>query len=341
MRVRIVLVLALAAVPALAQGQGPLRLMESAKAKERAWGAYHAGEQRMRDAIPALRRLAREDPQAVRRRALDALIRLQAEVDLQELAPLGKRHPTEAFILLALHPKRNADGLLRFVTADAPPLPWLAACNLLATAKDPRLAGRLLENLRLKLHLTVVDGDELCIGLGGGAGGRFCGRIRIPAGWPPLAVYALTERQSADSRPLAPGLFPVYYERKLIVTTGGRGSSMSSFDRDARRVAYLAQLLDQPRLPIEPTRARTIRWQDGASFRREAGEIVRKCHADYREVLARLVAKKLLTEEARRALRPPIELLVADWRKDKSEPLPHVAVRENAPPAEAGGAESE
>ena len=319
--------LAVAVLAGISLGQGPLELLASERPVDQAWGAYRAGGQQIEAAVPALRRLLKSENAQVRARVLDALIRLRARVGLQELEPLYERRPDEVLILLALHPVANRDALLGFVAAESSPrLHWTASCNLLATEKDPDLAALLLDGMTMQLAITVSDTGF--IGLGGGGGGSMSrGRrgVRIRAGWPPLAVYGLTERQGAGAEPFAPGLRPVFYTRRVIQTRGGLGTSRRRHDswKNGYRFEYLAHLLGQPTLPIFKKQYESIRWESAADYTRRAHAALKKLKADYAAVLDSLVEKKLLDPDDRKE--PDINVVVRDLRTNPETPPPQIS----------------
>jgi len=309
----------------LASAQDPLDQLASENTGDRAWGAFRAGELGVQEAVPVLRRaLARGD---IRSHALDALIRLDARLDWQELEPHLAQYPAQVFILLARRPEANRDGLRALVRDPSGDLLWLGACNLLATLKDEALAGLLLAGLELELELSVVDGgSSLCGGGGGsGSGGRGCMRVLVTPGRAPAVFYRLVEKQGPDARPIAPGLHPIWYERIVLQKSGGLSApARRRRDRHALRLDYVAQLLDTvpERLPVRRQRYAHVSWTDAESCRADVAAARRELEKDHARLVARLQERGLLPESAEIA--PKIVVTVHDRRGDRSVPLPEL-----------------
>src|ERR1700754_1384184 len=103
------------------------RLLKSYDNRERAWGAYLAGIYGLKGQTDSLVSMLEDESlrgggdeeAAVRQAALDALIRLDAEVPAEALLPLYASAPDEVLILLAQSPRENQRALLTLFRDDA------------------------------------------------------------------------------------------------------------------------------------------------------------------------------------------------------------------------------
>ncbi|HEX8284665.1 MAG TPA: hypothetical protein VF588_14970 [Pyrinomonadaceae bacterium] len=312
------------------------RLLGSRAGSERAWGAYLAGAYGLKEHVPLVVALL-EDAQgteaaaegweesAVRRAALDALIRLDAEVPSEKLLPLYRLAPDETVILLARAPEPNARALLTLFAEEMPDARWVAVANLLAEARPRGFAARLLAGLEMRATVFVYDreGER---GYGGG-GGRGCGGGDyfgpMPDGFPPAARYALTASQSRGAVVVARGRHTVFYVR----TGPGHGYAADGdcdVERDDYRLEYVADLL---RTTVEDLRLEAHSYEevvcrDARQCRRALADLRDETARAYAVVLERLVAAELLDPAETSELRPDLTLNLYDERERKASPLP-------------------
>jgi hypothetical protein len=329
------------AQPAGERGSGErLGLLEqmaaSASPEVRAWSAFMAARDGLKDAVPVVRRLlaplplgAPEEARFVQYAALDALIRLDADVPAQELLGLPDRFVEHAIILLARHPDRNQAALLEVIRKHrAPRDAWIAVCNLLVPRRTPGLAAWLLGKLERELRLHVHDPGS---GYGGGVmhSSSYDGRFKVPRGYPPTTLYRLTDRKTGDAELLAPGRRPIFVTRRVVPPgeTAGFGSH-SRPDEDYRlRVAYLADLagvapsaLDLPRVLSV-----TIHWYGPERFLAEAARARADAERQVADLCERLASRgSIPTGRDGSALVPELRVTVKDARSDRSTPLPEL-----------------
>ena len=181
---------------------------------------------------------------------LDGLVRIGARrVELKELKPhLRGITYCPALVLIAQQPKRHSGALLelyeRHETGSR--LTWQACGNLLVEHAEREFAPLVLAKLEVELRITVRDSDSFTGGGSGGWGGGIGdGRLDVPKGYPPTAMYSLSDRGRAGEIVLAPGVRPIYYLRKVRRGTRiGFGSSSRELDRTPIRFEWLAALLD-------------------------------------------------------------------------------------------------
>jgi len=224
------------------------RLMQSPEYREKAWGAYLAGQYGLQDrASDLLSQLAalREStaPQRIVVQAtLDALIRLGSKPDSTLLM---KQFPNEVLILLAQNPPAYREALLLMAEQqDVLGFRWVVANNLLVEFRLAGIATLLLSEVNISHRFSVTDGSGLPPGEGGGSGGgALCCGMPAPArDLPPVGIYDLVLTPARGDVLVAPGAHPVYYRR---VTTC-RGQEFLDVDRQEYRLEYLAELSGRP-----------------------------------------------------------------------------------------------
>ena len=312
------------------------RLLKSQGSRERAWGAYLSGAYGSKEHAPLLVGLL-EDPglaaggweeSAVLQAALDALIRLDAEVPAEVLRALPQRFSNEVVILLARSPEKNQDALLEIFTGldgDVNPgARWLAAGNLLASVKGRGFAARLLGGLKVEAYVTVLDRDG-SHGSGGGSGGGGCGcgaDFYPQTDFPPVGYYALTGEATRGASVVAPGKRPVFYVRALHRSRVG--CYFLPPPADSIRVEYLAALLDttEDGLGFGARPSFTVVCNDTRQCRRELAGVRGRIEQSYAAVVGRLIEKGLLDGVADAPASPPMTFALLDERSRKTFPLP-------------------
>ena len=311
------------------------RLLKSRGARERAWGAYLAGAHGLKEHAPLVVGLL-EDPEAaaaggeewaaVRRSALDALIRLDAEAPAEWLLPLYQFAPDEAVILLARDPARNARALLTLFADETPDARWVALGNLLAEARAAGFAACLLAGLEVRASVFVHDSEGDRGYNGGGGDGCGVGRGGVdttPEGFPPAGRYALTSHPARGVVVVARGRHMVYYVRS--VPGGGYVSDAScSVPRDSYRVGYVADLLGTTAqdLPLQARPFHAVVCRDAQGCRRALAELRDETARDYAVVVGQLLGAGLLDTAEAAGLSPDLTLNLYDQRDARSFPLP-------------------
>lgn len=308
------------------------RLLRSQVNRERAWGAYLAGAHGMKEHVSLLVGLL-EDPNVaaggweesvVRQAALDALIRLDAEVPAEKLLPLYAASADEVVILLARAPKQNERELLSLFNEGVPYVRWAAVGNLLTEARAPGFAARLLSGLKVEASVYVYDWEgERGYGGNSGCGGLCGGPSPTPEGFPPVGYYSLHASGGRGSVVLAPGRHTVYYARALQPDTCG-GYSDSKLARDGRRVEYLAEMLGttEEDLNLDVRPSREVVCTDARQCGRALNALRDELVGAHTKVLARLLEAQLLDPAEAAELKPDITLQLNDARDRRKFPLP-------------------
>jgi hypothetical protein len=169
------------AICALAQDQPA-----SADPRDLAWGAYLAANDQQKNLIPSILPLLRHEDSAVRLAAIDAPIRLDADVPEQDLAPLLRGYWLDsALIFVSRDPRRHADLLMRLLDGPLRDQQWVAITSILYAVAPPGYAARLYKDWTLQYTIQVWDTpsgyiEGCCSGWGGG------GILVDAAGFPPL-----------------------------------------------------------------------------------------------------------------------------------------------------------
>src|SRR5262245_18852113 len=199
------------------------QLIQSASTRDRAWAAYFIGEYKLEEFAPALIKLLNPnqlDPEwedgFVYRAVLDSLIRLDISAPSDSLMPLYKRFPAQTLIILARSPFKNSEALLSIAEHPGSEACWVAACNLLAESNAHGFAAFLLKSVKIKVEITVSEKGNTMSGSFGSSSSVACGIFQVPDGFPPTALYRLTDLPRRDAVVVAPGAHPIFYERQVV-----------------------------------------------------------------------------------------------------------------------------
>jgi hypothetical protein len=308
------------------------RLLKSQGNRERAWGAYLAGAYGMKEHASLLVGLL-EDPnvaaggweeEVVRQAALDALIRLDAEVPAEKLLPLYAASADEVIILLSRAPKRNERELLSLFNEEIQDARWAAVGNLLTEARAPGFAARLLSGLKVEASVYVYDWEgERGYGSDGSGGGGCGGAFHTPEGFPPVGYYALSTSGVRGSVVFAPGRKAVYYARTLRPDMCGERSGRW-LARDERRTEYLAEMLGttEEELKLDARPFREVVCTDAQQCGRALAALRDELVGAHTRALARLLEAELLDPAEAAELKPDITLHLNDARDRRKFPLP-------------------
>lgn len=308
------------------------RLLKSGENVDRAWGAYLVGLHGLKEHAPLLVSLLEDESLRgggrqetfVRQAALDALIRLDAEVPAESLLPLYQSEPDEVLILLARSPEKNQRALLTLFTEDATNTRWLAAGNLLAETRAPGFAARVLGGLKIEASVYVFDreGEHDTSGTGRNGGGGCGGSYSSGSEFPPVGYYLLVDYARRGATVLTSGPRVVYYARE----TNSRPCTFDGWlDRDAARIEYVEEILRGD--GDELTNFSQSLWhelvcKDAAQCRKAFAGARDEILRAYDALVRRLLKESLLDGAEAAELKPDITLNVSDRRVRKSFPLP-------------------
>ncbi|MCU1284154.1 MAG: hypothetical protein JWO13_504 [Acidobacteriales bacterium] len=317
--------------------QDPVRL---------AWGAWLARRDTQRTLLPELVRKLSEyspqDPSVLDRdrhdamlAVLDAIIEMQAAVSTEDARKLYPEFPAQAVILLVRSP-HSQSALLQIFNEAKANWTWLAAGNVLAKSRPPGFAALLMGSFTQHLTISVFDH-----GMGGGIGGASscCGGGSLPkSGWPQVGLYYLTqfpERMGLPVTFLVGGKTPVYFgrlEHGNYDNPSDIPDACNDGNRDDYRAEYLNQFLQSPSQSINlsayPTTS--IAWRSEAMFKSDLIAAVKDEQAKFLRVTSLLREKGLLTSAEAEGLQPKIEVVIQDYRNNRTAPIPTFTDNENA-----------
>lgn len=311
-------------LPPLDDRQTITRLLQSASAREQAWGAWYAGRDHHTELVPLLHQvvLARAnatslDDSAAVAAALDALIQMQGGAPAELLPLVYERRPAEALIL-ASHARADATPFLLHLMKGEKGEAWFAAANLLLSTHPRGYAAALLESLEISVYVRVSDdGAAGGVPMNPVGAGIACGGIGVAPGLPPWAVCRLNPFPHPGVVVLAPGPKPIYYRRSLApagqtptastVTIGGPNNS--------DRLEYVAKLLgrEDSELPVHAAESFGVRRTATAGLNAELARIREDVQRRYTGLLRMLFDADLLAEaEARAFAVAPVDVILHD-----------------------------
>ena len=307
------------------------RLLKSEDNKERAWGAYLVGLHGLKEHTPRLVSTLEDErlrsggwhERVVLQAALDALIRLDAEVPAESILPLYASAPDEVLILLSREPEKNGLALLQLFNDDIPDARWLALGNLLSAEGASGFAARLLGGLKIEASVYVYDRKGKREYGVGGNGGHGCGAGGdVDESLPPVSYYHLTTEALRGSVVFASGRRNVYYARTPWDTYCGDG--WRHLERDSARVEYLADMLgtSDEDLGLDARPFREVGCKDSRQCARSLSAVRDEIGGAYASALKRLLERGLLDAAEAAELKPDLTLKLMDKREKKSFALP-------------------
>ncbi|MEW6127396.1 MAG: hypothetical protein AB1757_10180 [Acidobacteriota bacterium] len=316
------------------------RLANSSSISERAWAAYLIGKHNLKEIAPLLLELLADrenrnhyEEFAFSNVALDALVQLNATVPAEALVPIYTHYPHQVLILLALSPAENQKVLLDIAKTQAvPDIFWLMTHNLLSESKAKGFAALILRDLHLETSVSVQDDESPGYGFGGSIGsGNHHNFKKIPEGFPPTAIYALTGNAERGATVIAPGKRPVFYLRQILEPgTTSRVSVDRAFylqDKDEAALEYLAALLDttQDDLNLVARDFQKLIWKGKEKYKTDIEAIRKNVETDFSNLKYRLMEKGLLTEDEFEAGKLNLAIKIYDRRAVKKIPLPDLS----------------
>jgi hypothetical protein len=319
------------------------RLFNSMLEKDQAWAVQLSARHGLKENIPLILNLlqgASNDSQdknvLLCHLAFDSLIQLEAMIPASELMPLYKRYSDAVTILLARAPKENQEALLTIAKQiDAQGKNseyWLAACNLLAETEAKGFAAHLLSEMKISLTINVTDrtGGGIGGGLGGSVGCGF-GSYRMPADFPPVGLYHLTDNAKRGSVVVAPGVRPIYYERRVYDAEKDKhipaGRSYYGWEKNRYLLEYLAVLLKTNVEGLQFTHqpSQWLEWKNSAHYKQMVAIFRSEVESGYGALKNRLIERELLSAGESESLTAKISIQVYDSRGDKRIKLPEIS----------------
>lgn len=311
-------------------------LLQSADAREQAWGAWYAGSNALSQLAPLLQQVVELRAldgslaaHAAFDAAVDALIQLNAKPP-EAIVRLVHERSQAAALILASHNREAMSDFLRDVAEHGREDDWFAAANLLLQSRtvhhEPRgFAAILLKPLSIRVEIFVSDTGGM--GGGGGVGGSVgCGAGGAAPGLPPWTTYTLTTYAHSGVVVHATGPTPTYYRRTVVPAGSAPARSVSTRGAPTGedRLRYVAVLagVEESQLLLRGVEWHSVKWQGAEHLE----QTVLRLRADIVSRHAHLVRVLLqggaLADDEARAL-PPVRIDVAlhDGRSDKSPAL--------------------
>jgi hypothetical protein len=319
------------------------RLFSSMLEKDQAWAVYLSGKYGLQENVPIILDLLQRSAGNLQDKnvpicylAFDSLIQLDATIPAKELMPLYQNFSDEVTILLAKAPKENQEALLtiaRQIDSQTKNREyWLAACNLLAETEAKGFAAHLFSEMTIKLSIHVIDssGGVMGEGIGSSIGCGF-GAYAVPEDFPPIGLYDLTEYAKRGQVVVAPGVHPVYYERRIVEPEKHAhipaGRSYHGWQKNEYLLEYFAALLktnvEGLRFTHQPSR--WIEWKNSSNYKQEVSLIRSEITNSYNALKNRLIERELLSVAESESLTPKIAIRVFDSRGNKRIKLPELS----------------
>jgi hypothetical protein len=294
------------------------QLLATNDPRQLAWGAYLAGNYQQKSAIPAIILLLRFANADVQLAAIDALIRLDADVSEEDLSAFLKTNQVDpVLVLLARDPKKHGDFLMRMLDRQLDDTDWVAVNSILSMAPPPGFAARLLREWTLHFHIQVWD--NFGSGSDGGCGWVEDGVSGGRPGYPPMFSDIIQESLSSGDTVLATGPHPVSYRRKDSASRHGLCISKDPYRRDY--LTYLAGFNRYDKEVQALNSGASVRWVDVAKYQADAEAVLNTIRAAVSYLRKGLIEHGLLTAEES-AGEPKLEVVVTDLRQNHHEPLP-------------------
>ena len=298
------------------------QLLSSTEPSQLAWGAYLAANYQQKNFVPAIIPLLRFSDSGVRLVAIDALIRLDADVADDDLSIFLASNPIRldadpALVLMAKDPKKHTDLLMRLLD-QLNNSGWVAVNEILLADPQPGYAAHLLRDWKVHFNVKVWDGP---VGIGDGGCGWF-GPQRVEEarqGFPTISEYFIHEGATKGATMIGAGPHPVSYLRQEPANRGG-----PCIDKDAYRLDYLkslARFAPDSKLVKFPFPNQDFQWIDAAKYQADADALLTGIRMVVSNIRTALIARGLATKEEVNA-GPKLEIVVTDQRRNTRYPLP-------------------
>lgn len=308
------------------EGQSVKELLASRDPARLAWGAELAARSGGAESVPDLIKLLHSEDERVQEQALDALIRLKAQVPTAELTALLPRFMDAAVILAIQNNQR--DLLLLLLREEQPFDPWWVALNEALGEGDggPEYWGALLREWVVHVVIYVVDPGQTPA-IQPEPIQYWCGdsTAQNRTGFPARALYSLSLSASTLVQPADPVLtatpHAVYVQRRHSISGCG-----APIDRDVYRGDFVASAMGQA--PPDPKRMGgrmkfEVAWSSDEGYVAETAKLREKTLGGLRAIVDwMLESKRLPAEDAK--LRIGIEVEIKDQRPYKPRDLPPI-----------------
>jgi len=308
--------------PEAVQKRTVQQLLASTEPGQQAWGAYLAANYQQVVSISAIIPLLRSHDVFVAAGAIDALIRLRADVPEEDLIAFADANPPSAVIVLAAREPKKHSALLIHLLDRAAFSDWVAVDRLLLAFSPPGYAAWLWKGWRPRFEVRVgelpdVIGDLFCSRYGGT-------EVERRAGFPPTYEYLIDGQFMPGDTLLVQGAPPLGYLRKE------RGPRLKPcpVDYQGRRTEDLRLLAGAMRTndALIVPRLTTFPWVDSAQYRADAEGLRKRIRSMVEAIRNGLITRGRLTGSEASVL-PEIDVKEIDLRPDRTIALPAIGWR--------------
>jgi len=256
---------------------------------------------------------------------VDALIQMKVAVPADTLRALARDFGSDVAVLLSRMPPEQSGALsfefYRQAAKDDYGLQYVSAA-LLALHPVPGFAADLIANVRVRGTVFVVlPGAREGWGNGSsGCGGSWFEIAR--SDWPMIGQYGLSAAQYGDGGMLlVEGSDPVYATRFEAVHYRGPRSAVILGSNE--RVRLIAEMLgiSPEEIPWKTAVETTIEFESLGQFESVLTNFVGEQQEKYRDTVAALETRKLLTAGEVEESLPQLELTLNDMRGVDAEPI--------------------
>lgn len=313
------------------------KLLLSAKSHERAYGAWYAGKYQLNgvanELIESLRlESVSEDKSNNRARILilDAMARLRVDAPEELLFSRADAETLDVVLLILLN--RSEDhrgGLIKLfqVAAKDSQASW-AAARALATTGDMRIAPELVPMLKVVLRIFVWKAGEIEEPYDSheGGGGYWNSPHAMP---PPRVSYHFSDRPEAGAIVVIAGRLPVYAMREEALRGGAtvqpvRGRAVAKNAWDCLQELLKQNDVDASETGFNVTSLLSFEFTTNDDYVARIEEKRDSIKQNYRLLLNKLRAAKLIGAQEGPAPVPQITVMVEDYRDEDAPPLPEI-----------------
>jgi hypothetical protein len=299
--------------------QAVRELLASGDPAKLAWGAELTAWFEHADLVPELLPLLHSSDERVQEHALDALIRMKANVPPEELKTLLPRFQDAVIILAAANQQRDLLFSMMHGNPKFDPF-WVALNEVLGSGVGGKeYWAELLREWTIHVKIYVVDPDGRARVERSGSS-NWCGSslADIRPDYPARAAYVLLLGHSQGDTMLASGPHPVYYRRQL-----GPSGCGTHIDRDDYRSDFVNAVLHEGE-PLPGHSSFDVFWRSDADYVAQVNQLRAKTLERFREITDSMIKKGLLPV-ADAGLRALVAVQIEDQRLKKARELPETA----------------
>jgi hypothetical protein len=266
---------------------------------------------------------------------LDTVIQMDGSLPAKTIAGLDRTLDTQRILLLVRMPWDEAGPIWK--TLYEPDTTQYfgttrVAAEMLAAHPPPGFAADLLRRITVNARVEVYSPNSGVGGGGFGGGGVDCGTgPPLSNDWPEVGSYALQDTPKIKGAVLLEGTGDVYVVRE--VNRRGWPDICGGFMSltDEMRDQFVGKMINAGGEPIDLKPVVRIEFTTREAYYTRVVAFVEEQQAKFGEVLTRLVARGVMTEDEQRTAALRIRITLWDARGEDAVDLPPIAFR---PPVE-------